>query len=224
MPARSKHIRYTFAGTSFRQARTAQQPVYAWKKVWTSPSVPAAADEGAYTASHKLFKWVKTGQTVVHEDEDEVIAAAATADPVVPAPEEEGEGEDEHMPLAVLAPAAEEEDIIVVDDNVGQDTDLPPPPPPAESVGESADSAVEAAAAAVEKVAAATYSAHAIGNIIAAMDSPSAVRDDMSVDGDNSGPATPSADISAPSLPESLAPPAADNSAVDTASDNHAFA
>ncbi|KAJ2636450.1 hypothetical protein GGF44_003134, partial [Coemansia sp. RSA 1694] len=162
-------------------------------------------------------------------DEDEEIAAATTTAAVdpVPAPEEVGEGgEEEHVPLSS---AAGEKDT-VIGDNVDQGTDSPPPADNADNldiVADSVDNAVEAAAAAVEKVAAATYSAHAIGDVMAAMDSPSAAREDMSVDGDNSAPATPSevgpSHVASP-VSESLPPVISDNGAVDTASDNQSFA
>ncbi|KAJ2333563.1 hypothetical protein GGI00_002273, partial [Coemansia sp. RSA 2681] len=160
-------------------------------------------------------------------DEDEEIAAATTTAAVdpVPAPEEVGEGGEEHVPLS-----SGEKDT-VIGDNVDQGTDAPPPADNADNldiVADSVDNAVEAAAAAVEKVTAATYSAHAIGNVMAAMDSPSAVREDMSVDGDNSAPATPSAEVGpshvASPVSEPLPPAVSDNGAVDTASDNQSFA
>ncbi|KAJ2884723.1 hypothetical protein H4R27_001884 [Coemansia aciculifera] len=168
-------------------------------------------------------QFTHAGQTVVHEDEDEEITnslasqlPSGVANPV-PAPEE---GE-EHVPPSVLVSAAGEDS--------AHNTDQGANPLPADNVDNSsatqdngavsAESAVEAAAAAVEDVAAATYSAHAIGNLIAAaeLDSPIPGREDMSVDGDNSAPATPSAGAVVDSthatipLAEALLPHAADD-------------
>ncbi|KAJ1896548.1 hypothetical protein LPJ66_003923 [Kickxella alabastrina] len=64
-------MRYTFANEAFRQARSAQQPVYAWRKVWASPAKAAASEDNAVASPYKVFKWEKTGQTVVHEDDEE---------------------------------------------------------------------------------------------------------------------------------------------------------
>ncbi|KAJ2064183.1 hypothetical protein GGI17_001228 [Coemansia sp. S146] len=177
-------------------------------------------------------QFTHAGQTVVHEDEDEEIAnslasqlPSGVADPV-PAPEE---GE-EHVPPSVLVSAAGEDSAHNADQGAN--------PLPADNVDNSAtqdngavsaESAVEAAAAAVEDVAAATYSAHAIGNLIAAaeLDSPIPGREDMSVDGDNSVPATPSAGAVIDSthatipLPEAFLPHAAeDDGAANSFNDN----
>ncbi|KAJ2878703.1 hypothetical protein GGI21_000642 [Coemansia aciculifera] len=186
------------------------------------------------------------GQTVVHEDDfggiaaaSSAAAAAAVADPV-PAPEEDedvdvDEDVDEDMPLS----AAGENDAAIEAENTNQDTELPPPPSTdnadnadnsgiVDIVNSSFDNAVDAAVAAVEKVAVATYGAHSIGNLVAEEDSPlTAPREDMSVDGNNSAPATPVASTSiddpALLLPEDLLPEPVDNSAADSASDNQFF-
>ncbi|KAI7825473.1 hypothetical protein BX661DRAFT_38745 [Kickxella alabastrina] len=71
MPGRQKRMRYTFANEAFRQARSAQQPVYAWRKVWASPAKSATSEDNAVASPYKVFKWEKTGQTVVHEDDEE---------------------------------------------------------------------------------------------------------------------------------------------------------
>ncbi|KAJ2690919.1 hypothetical protein IWW39_000428 [Coemansia spiralis] len=200
MPARAK--RYTFADTSFRQARTTQQPVHAWKKVWTTPA--HLPDEA--------------GQTVVHEDEDEEIASS----------------------LASQLPPDVATDPVPISDQVSSpvlpsdNADQGVPPQPTDnsatqgndSAGQ-AENAVEAAVAAVEDVAAATYSAHAIGNInaTAGFDYPAPDREDMSVDGDNSAPASPPAAVDSMSatmpLPEPVAQPAAeDGGAANYTNDN----
>ncbi|KAJ2276032.1 hypothetical protein EV176_002511 [Coemansia sp. RSA 451] len=66
MPGRSKRMRYAFADESYRSARS-QQPVYAWKRSWMTPA--QSSDEDTSTP-YKVFKWVKTGQTVIHEDDE----------------------------------------------------------------------------------------------------------------------------------------------------------
>ncbi|KAJ1893458.1 hypothetical protein LPJ66_005745 [Kickxella alabastrina] len=71
MPGRQKRMRYTFANEAFRQARSAQQPVYAWRKVWASPAKSATSEDNAVASPYKVFKWEKTGQTIVHEDDEE---------------------------------------------------------------------------------------------------------------------------------------------------------
>ncbi|KAJ2437917.1 hypothetical protein GGI03_009136 [Coemansia sp. RSA 2337] len=175
---------------------------------------------------HIPFFIIVAGQTVVHEDEYEEIANNLTSqlpsgvtDPV-PAPEQ---GEEAHV--SVLVSPAVEDSAHNADQGAG--------PLPADNVDNvsatqdngavSAENAVEAAAAAVEDVAAATYSAHAISNLIAAAELDSPAREDMSVDGDNSAPATPSAGIdpATTSLPEVLLPHAAeDDGAANSFSDN----
>ncbi|KAJ2779561.1 hypothetical protein GGI15_003834 [Coemansia interrupta] len=65
-PGRPKRMRYTFIS----QARTAQQPVYAWKKVWSAPESDPNNDGAAVVPSLKVYKWQKTGQTIVHEDDE----------------------------------------------------------------------------------------------------------------------------------------------------------
>ncbi|KAJ2726429.1 hypothetical protein GGI07_000567 [Coemansia sp. Benny D115] len=68
MPGRPpKRLRYAFANDALRQARSAQ-PVYAWRKTWTAPK--SLSDNDSLT-TYKVFKWEKTGQTVVHEDDEE---------------------------------------------------------------------------------------------------------------------------------------------------------
>ncbi|KAJ2844776.1 hypothetical protein J3B02_004867, partial [Coemansia erecta] len=52
MPGRPKRMRYTFVN----QTRSAQQPVFAWRKAWVTPK-SAGADE--IDSSYKVFKWEK---------------------------------------------------------------------------------------------------------------------------------------------------------------------
>ncbi|KAJ1879405.1 hypothetical protein H4R99_004472 [Coemansia sp. RSA 1722] len=54
MPGRPKRMRYTFVN----QTRSAQQPVYAWKKTWASPKSAGIDD-------------ISSGQTIVHEDDED---------------------------------------------------------------------------------------------------------------------------------------------------------
>lgn len=161
------------------------------------------------------------GQTVVHEDEDEEIANSLTSqmpgvtDPV-PAPEL-----GQVLPSVLVSAAVEDSA-----DNADQGTNpLPADNSATQDNGAvSAENAVEAAAAAVEDVAAATYSAHAIGNLIAAAELESPIREGMSVDGDNSTPATPSAAIdpmnATISLPEVFLPHAAEDDGAANSTDN----
>ncbi|KAJ2498715.1 hypothetical protein GGH96_004073 [Coemansia sp. RSA 1972] len=66
MPGRSKRMRYAFADESYRSSRS-QQPVYAWKRSWMTPAQTSDEDT---PSPYKVFKWVKTGQTVIHEDDE----------------------------------------------------------------------------------------------------------------------------------------------------------
>ncbi|KAJ2659377.1 hypothetical protein IWW48_003524 [Coemansia sp. RSA 1200] len=67
MPGRPpKRMRYTFALDPNRNAlRSLNQPVYAW---YVRHQQTDDLDE---IETQTIFKWVKTGQTVVHEDDDE---------------------------------------------------------------------------------------------------------------------------------------------------------
>ncbi|KAJ2451868.1 hypothetical protein EV183_003330 [Coemansia sp. RSA 2336] len=101
MPGRSKRMRYVNADESHRLARS-QQPVYAWKRSWVTPE-PSAE-------TYKIFKWVKTGQTVIHEDEDD---AAQDSVPVSATMESdnaqvsETETKAEQSPVSAAAAAVE---------------------------------------------------------------------------------------------------------------------
>ncbi|KAJ2299709.1 hypothetical protein IWW55_004113, partial [Coemansia sp. RSA 2706] len=77
MPGRSKRMRYAFADESHRPARS-QQPVYAWKRSWVTP---AQSGEETVESPYKVFKWEKTGQTVIHEDDEDPHSVAAVAPP-----------------------------------------------------------------------------------------------------------------------------------------------
>ncbi|KAJ2819792.1 hypothetical protein GGI24_004679, partial [Coemansia furcata] len=142
------------------------------------------------------------GQTVVHEDEDEEIASLPSQLPVTGPPSG-------HVPVLTSAAASNADQGISSADNGATQVN---------DAADSAESAVAAAAAAVEDVAAATYHSHAIGNIAAVeLDSPVTGREDMSVDGENSVPATPS-DPTNGLLPELLLP--AESGAVNTTNNN----
>ncbi|KAJ2847716.1 hypothetical protein IWW36_003712 [Coemansia brasiliensis] len=78
MPGRSKRMRYVYADESHRLARS-QQPVYAWKRSWVTPA-QASGDEAE--SPYKIFKWIKTGQTVIHEDEEDDVSQDAQSVPV----------------------------------------------------------------------------------------------------------------------------------------------
>ncbi|KAJ2156950.1 hypothetical protein GGF46_004844 [Coemansia sp. RSA 552] len=90
MPGRPKRMRYAFADESIRSGRSAQ-PVYGWKRAWVTPAKAAdeedtSTDSTAASAPYKVFKWVKTGQTVIHEDdEDEESQSQAVTEPVTAA-------------------------------------------------------------------------------------------------------------------------------------------
>ncbi|PIA13693.1 hypothetical protein COEREDRAFT_89334 [Coemansia reversa NRRL 1564] len=71
MPGRQKRMRYTFGDAMHRPGRLAQQqPVYAWKRSWVAPT-KTTDDQTTMPLSYKILKWVKTGQTVIHEEEEE---------------------------------------------------------------------------------------------------------------------------------------------------------
>ncbi|KAJ2122263.1 hypothetical protein IW147_003559 [Coemansia sp. RSA 720] len=76
MPGRSKRMRYAFADEAHRSARS-QQPVYAWKRSWMTPAQTSDEDT---SSPYKVFKWVKTGQTVIHEDDEPEVESAPVPD------------------------------------------------------------------------------------------------------------------------------------------------
>ncbi|KAI9502313.1 hypothetical protein GGI25_006134 [Coemansia spiralis] len=143
-PGRPKRMRYTFANDSHRHARSFNQPVYAWKKVWATPKDAQVGDN--HSSPYRTYKWVKTGQTVVHEDdedgetqvnqEDSNSQMDATADT-------QGESNDQGGEEEAEDPQAKDEQLV--------------PKDPAQI---SSDAAVDAAMAAMDDAAATTrYSA-----------------------------------------------------------------
>ncbi|KAJ1740166.1 hypothetical protein LPJ79_004406 [Coemansia sp. RSA 1821] len=117
MPGRSKRMRYVYADES-RLARS-QQPVYAWKRSWVTPE-PSGE-------TYKIYKWVKTGQTVIHEDEDGVaqdsVPVSATTESEN-AQVSETETKAEQSPADAAAAAADAEADIVGSDTPATGSNL----------------------------------------------------------------------------------------------------
>ncbi|KAJ2707053.1 hypothetical protein FB645_001029 [Coemansia sp. IMI 203386] len=134
MPGRPKRMRYTFVN----QTRSAQQPVYAWKKTWASPKSAGIDD---ISCPYKIFRWEKTGQTIVHEDD------------------EDDNVNQQQQQQSTREQAIEENKVDTVDQSLVQENVPQEQGVSENTAAENTTNAVDAAVAAVEDIAASMSSA-----------------------------------------------------------------
>ncbi|KAJ2586615.1 hypothetical protein H4R99_008404 [Coemansia sp. RSA 1722] len=135
MPGRPKRMRYTFVN----QTRSAQQPVYAWKKAWASPKSAGIDD-------------ISSGQTIVHEDDED--------DNVNQQQQQQQQQQQSTQEQAIEENKVDTVDQSLVQENVPQEQGVS-----GNTAAENTTNAVDAAVAAVEDIAASMSSAPASSDL-----------------------------------------------------------